>query len=192
MLVEQAADGIVLLDRKLNIVDVNKAACEMTGFTCEELLKQNAKDLYPPGELEERPLRLDEVLSGETVITERRATKKDGSLIEVEISAKLIEGDQTKRLSGISQDERSKKKRAALSPTSSHYLQRSHQGRNISIPSWSCFIPGPAAAVPVSGSRTGSAICPMSHTQGSARIYAQGEHDLPRFGYMRMLPRRHR
>ena len=92
MLVEQAADGIVLLDRKLNIVDVNKAACEMTGFTCEELLKLNAMDLYPPGELEERPLRLDEVLSGKTVITERRATKKDGSLIEVEISAKLIEG----------------------------------------------------------------------------------------------------
>jgi PAS domain S-box-containing protein len=91
MLVEQAADGIVLLDRKLNIVDINKAACEMTGFTCEELLKLNAKDLYPQDELEERPLRLDEVLSGATVTAERRAAKKDGSLIEVEISAKLIE-----------------------------------------------------------------------------------------------------
>ena len=93
-LIEQAADGIVLLDRELNIVDINTAACEMTGFTCEELLKLNAKELYPPGELEERPLRLDEVLAGKTVNTERRATKKDGSPIEVEISAKLIEGDQ--------------------------------------------------------------------------------------------------
>jgi PAS domain S-box-containing protein len=92
MLIEQAADGIVLLDRELNLVDVNSTACEMTGFTREELLKLNAVDLYQPGELEERSLRLDEVLAGETVITERKATKKDGSPIEVEISAKLIEG----------------------------------------------------------------------------------------------------
>ncbi len=94
MLIEQAADGIVLLDRELNLVDVNTTACKMTGFTREELLKLNARDLYQPGELEERPLRLNEVLAGETVITERRATKKDGSPIEVEISAKLIEGGQ--------------------------------------------------------------------------------------------------
>ena len=94
MLIEQAADGIVLLDRELNIVDINTAACRMTGFTREELLKLNAMVLYPQGELEERPLRLDQVLAGETVITERRATKKDGSLIEVEISAKLIEGGE--------------------------------------------------------------------------------------------------
>jgi PAS domain S-box-containing protein len=94
ILIEQAADGIVLLDRELNLVDVNSTACKMTGFTREELLKLNARDLYQPGELEERPLRLNEVLAGETVITERRATKKDGSPIEVEIGAKLIEGSQ--------------------------------------------------------------------------------------------------
>jgi PAS domain S-box-containing protein len=94
ILIEQAADGIVLLDRELNLVDVNTTACRMTGFTREELLKLNARDLYQPGEFAERPLRLDKVLAGETVITERRATKKDGSPIEVEISAKLIEGGQ--------------------------------------------------------------------------------------------------
>jgi PAS domain S-box-containing protein len=70
----------------------------MTGFDREELLKLNARDLYQPGELEERPLRLDEVLAGKTVITERRAIKKDGSPIEVEISAKLIEGGQVQAI----------------------------------------------------------------------------------------------
>jgi PAS domain S-box-containing protein len=93
MLIEQAVDGIVLLDRDLRFVDVNTTACEMTGFSRDELLKLTALDLYHQDELGEKPLRLDEVLAGKTVIMERKATKKDGSTIEVEISAKLIQGD---------------------------------------------------------------------------------------------------
>jgi len=90
-LIEQAADAIVILDRKLNLVDVNTTACEMTGFTRDELLKLNALELYHQDELGVRPLRLDEVLAGETVITERKVKKRDGTFIDVEVSAKLLE-----------------------------------------------------------------------------------------------------
>ncbi|KYC54238.1 MAG: Bacterioopsin transcriptional activator [Candidatus Methanofastidiosum methylothiophilum] len=45
--VENAPDGIFIADSKGNYIDVNKAACEITGYTREELLKINLIDLIP-------------------------------------------------------------------------------------------------------------------------------------------------
>lgn len=113
-LVEQAADAIVILDRELNIVDVNATACEMTGFSREELLKLNAKDLYQPGELDERPLRLVEVLAGETVILDRRAKRKDGMPIDVEISARMLEDGRIQAIARDITERRNEERRTHL------------------------------------------------------------------------------
>jgi PAS domain S-box-containing protein len=91
MLIEQASDGIATLDRKLNIIDVNPMACQMTGFSKEELLRLNAKALIPREDLVEIFLLLDKVLAGETVVTERRLIRKDGSILNVDASAKMLE-----------------------------------------------------------------------------------------------------
>ena len=151
ILIEQAADGIVLLDRELNLVDVNTTACRMTGFTREELLKLNARDLYQPGELEERHLRLDDVLSGKTVITERRATKKDGSLIEVEISAKLIERDHIQAIVRDITERKNEERRTHLITDLLELFAKKTSRKDYLDSVVVYFMPGPAAAVSGSG-----------------------------------------
>jgi signal transduction histidine kinase len=63
----------------------------MLGYTQGELLGRNIRELIPAEELIAAPLHLDEIRAGETVIVERRLCRKDGSLLPVEISAKMIE-----------------------------------------------------------------------------------------------------
>ena len=45
--VENAPEGIFITDEKGNYVDVNDAACKVTGYSREELLKMNLIDLIP-------------------------------------------------------------------------------------------------------------------------------------------------
>jgi PAS domain S-box-containing protein len=90
-LIEQAADGIVILDKWLNIKDVNPAICRMSGYSVEELSGLNVKTLIPSQDLAARPLPLDLLFAGETVLEERQVFRKDGSLIDVEASVKMLE-----------------------------------------------------------------------------------------------------
>ncbi|OHE57289.1 MAG: hypothetical protein A2Z47_12845 [Thermodesulfovibrio sp. RBG_19FT_COMBO_42_12] len=90
-LIEQAADGIVILDKWLNIKDVNPAICQMSGYSMEEIKGLNVKTLIPSEDLTARPLPLDLLFAGETVLEERQVFRKDGSLIDVEASAKMLE-----------------------------------------------------------------------------------------------------
>lgn len=91
LLVEQASDGIFILDREGNIKDVNPMSCQMLGFTQEELVSMNVRDLIPQEDLYKIPSRLKEVLSGEKIIIERRFRHKNGTLLSVEVSASLFE-----------------------------------------------------------------------------------------------------
>ena len=89
-LMEHAADGILVTDVSGNLLDANGSGCEMLGYTREELLRLNARDLFPAEELAARPMRFPEVLSGQTVIIERPLLRKDGATLPVEINVKLI------------------------------------------------------------------------------------------------------
>jgi len=90
-LIEQAADGIAILDKWLNIVDVNPTICQMSGYSREELSGINIKNLIPSEDLFARPLQIEQLFAGETLREERQVFRKDGSLIDVEASAKMLE-----------------------------------------------------------------------------------------------------
>ncbi|CAN5531397.1 hypothetical protein BH20ACI3_BH20ACI3_29060 [soil metagenome] len=90
-LVEQASDGIHTYDFQGNFIEVNSKLCEMLGYTRAELLRINVKDLLPAEDLALAPLRFDELRLGDTVINERRVRRKDGSLLPVEISGKMVQ-----------------------------------------------------------------------------------------------------
>ncbi len=90
MLIEQASDGIFILDHLGNIADINSTACRMLGFTREELLLLNIRELIPVKDLAAVPLRINDVLAGEKVVIERRFRRKDNALINVEISANIL------------------------------------------------------------------------------------------------------
>lgn len=90
-LIEQASDGIVVLDREGNFVEANSKALEMFGYEQEELLRLNIVDLIPEEDRARYPSRLGEVLAGHSIIFERRVRRKDGSLLLTEISTKLMD-----------------------------------------------------------------------------------------------------
>ncbi len=91
ILVEQAAEAIAIFDQHLNFIDVNSAACQITGFTQEELLKLNVKDIVPEEDFASIPSQLAEVIAGKTVVNESRLRRKDGTIINIEVSAKMLE-----------------------------------------------------------------------------------------------------
>ncbi len=90
VLVEQAADGIHTYDFEGNIIDVNTKFCEMLGYTREELLRLKVNDLIPAADLVSAPLRFDDLRAGKTIISERLILRKDGKLLPVEISGKML------------------------------------------------------------------------------------------------------
>ena len=90
-LVEQAADGITICDAQGNILEVNARACEIFGYTCEEMVSRNVADFMPAKDLPISPLNFKELLAGETILSERQVRRKDGRLVLLEISAKMLE-----------------------------------------------------------------------------------------------------
>ncbi|MBI3177245.1 MAG: PAS domain S-box protein [Chloroflexi bacterium] len=100
-LVEYASDGIFLSDAQGRYLDVNPRACDMLGYSREELLSMSIADLIAPEELAARPIRFDELRAGKALISERQLRRRDGSLLEVEISARMLPDG---RLQGIARD----------------------------------------------------------------------------------------
>lgn len=90
LLLEHASDGIHTYDPHGRIIDTNSKFCEMLGYTREELLRLNVSDLIPPEDLAAAPIRFDELQAGRTLLTERLLRRKDGSLLNVEISGSMI------------------------------------------------------------------------------------------------------
>lgn|GEM_PF-736868 len=89
-LMEQASDGIHTYDFEGNFIDANTKLCEMLGYTRDELLRLNVRDLIPAEDLKAAPLRLGNLRAGETVISERMVRCKDGTLLPVEISGRML------------------------------------------------------------------------------------------------------
>jgi PAS domain S-box-containing protein len=100
-LMEQASDAIFIADKKGNYTDVNLRACSMFGYSRDEILHLGMTDLLLPQEISATPIKFKELWSGETVLSERRMRRKDGSVAYTEISGKKL-GDG--RLQGIVRD----------------------------------------------------------------------------------------
>ncbi len=94
-LFESAGDAIFILDaegeRAGHIVAANKAAAEMHGYTINEMLTLNIKDLDTPETAQEAPDRIRRMLKGERIKAEITHRRKDGTVIPVEVNAGLLE-----------------------------------------------------------------------------------------------------
>jgi PAS domain S-box-containing protein len=115
-LVEQASDGIVICNPELRFVQANSAALTLLGYTNEELTGLRLTDLLAIDKTDE-PLRLQELQTDQTLLSERAAKRKDGSVITIEIrSNKLSNGNYLGFVRDISErknQEAEKEKRAA-------------------------------------------------------------------------------
>jgi two-component system, cell cycle sensor histidine kinase and response regulator CckA len=91
ILFEDASDAVVVASRGLDILEVNSRACELLGYSRDELLGKNLRDLVPPEDLAARPLRLPDLIGeAETLVQERSLLRKDGTPIIIEVSARLL------------------------------------------------------------------------------------------------------
>jgi len=90
-LVEQASDGIFLADTQGRFVDVNPAGCALLGYSRDEMLQLGIRDLVAPEDLADQPHYLEKVRAGEAAIIDRRLKRRDGSPVQAEISARIID-----------------------------------------------------------------------------------------------------
>ncbi|MCK9419630.1 MAG: PAS domain S-box protein [Nitrospirae bacterium] len=95
LLFESAGDAIFILDAEGDaagaIVAANQAAVAMHGYSHDELLALNIRDLDAPEDAARVPERLLRMFNGEWIKTEINHIKKDGTVFPVEISAGLLE-----------------------------------------------------------------------------------------------------
>lgn len=83
-LIEQAVDGIIMVDDSGKIILVNEAISNMLGYSRDELITLNIADTYPEQERLFAVQHLSKVKETGQVRIERRMRKKDGTLIPVE------------------------------------------------------------------------------------------------------------
>jgi PAS domain S-box-containing protein len=86
-LMEEASDGIVVLDLDGYFRMANAKVCEMIGYTREELLHLHVKDTYIPAEQPLALQHLEQIRAPNPVRLDRLLQRKDGTVIPVEINA---------------------------------------------------------------------------------------------------------
>ena len=89
-IIENASEGIVIFNKNLNIIQVNPVVCRDLGFTEKELLQKKVPSLLDPSDLHKHPLKMQELISGETILSERYLLRKDQSVYLADISAKML------------------------------------------------------------------------------------------------------
>ncbi|MBI5189608.1 MAG: PAS domain S-box protein [Nitrospirae bacterium] len=90
-LMEQASDAIVIHDRHAKIVEVNTRACELSGYTPDELIGMSIAELTPSDmhDLVSEGMRI--VLEGNTFTGSVDTIRKDGVRIPSDISSRMLE-----------------------------------------------------------------------------------------------------
>ncbi|OGS99263.1 MAG: hypothetical protein A3F73_06460 [Gallionellales bacterium RIFCSPLOWO2_12_FULL_59_22] len=89
-LMHTSMDGIHIMDMRGNLVDANDAFCRMLGYTHEEAAQLKVTDWNAQWTEEEVLKQFDE-LAGTSAMFETLHRRKDGALIDVEISASGVE-----------------------------------------------------------------------------------------------------
>lgn len=89
-LIEEASDAILLHDETRHFTEVNQAACDMLGYTREELVGMHPESLLLPEDYEDARQNLEK-MQHRSITSRRQLLRKDGRFVTVEIHAKKIQ-----------------------------------------------------------------------------------------------------
>ncbi len=90
-IIKDAPDGFWLSDSNGKLLDVNDKYCKITGYNRQELLGMNIKDLEAKEKPDEVTKHIESIMNKGADIFETQHKCKDGSIKDVEISARYIE-----------------------------------------------------------------------------------------------------
>lgn len=90
LLMEETSDAIVAVDMDGYFRLVNATACELFGYTKEELLQLHVRETYVPAEKELAQQCLEQLREGKTLCLKRLIQRKDGTAISAEIRGRKM------------------------------------------------------------------------------------------------------
>jgi PAS domain S-box-containing protein len=90
LLMEEASDAIVAVDMDGYFKLVNAKACELFGYTREELLHLHVRETYIPAEQDMAQQCLEQLREGKTLCLRRLIQRKDGTAISGEIRGRKM------------------------------------------------------------------------------------------------------
>ncbi len=93
-LVDQASDGIFIADQSGKFIVINSCGIKMSQFSEEELKKMTIYDLVHPEDIIKEPFHFADMAAGKIGRAERRMIRKDGTMLDVEVTAKFISGNR--------------------------------------------------------------------------------------------------
>lgn len=97
---DQMGDGITILDAGGRYLDMNRAALEALGYERDDVPALRLEDVVAD-DLRKNPIRREALEAGETVVNERRLRRKDGRILEAEVTTRRLPDG---RLVSISRD----------------------------------------------------------------------------------------
>ncbi len=129
-----ASDGIHIFDEKGRIIIFSDSFASMLGYTRDEIYKISIFDIeknLTKSDIEE----FRERLKTQKILLETKHTKKDGSVIDVEINEKTILLNNTPYIYAVSRDITQRKKyEANLIKTKEHFAYMAHHDSLTSLP----------------------------------------------------------
>jgi len=95
-LFEGSRDAIFISDGDSNFVAVNQSACELTGYSREELTDMKIPDLHEQKDLEAYNKYHDRIMDGEDVLCQARILKSNGEKVVAELNNnRIFIGEET-------------------------------------------------------------------------------------------------
>ena len=98
-----APAGMVYFGLNARFTRVNARMCEISGYTADELLEMKISELTHPDDRARDSALLDSFLCGATPLyeNEKRYVRKDGGILWVSATARMVTGDAGQQLHGI-------------------------------------------------------------------------------------------
>ncbi|MFB0524021.1 MAG: PAS domain S-box protein [Phycisphaerae bacterium] len=110
---EGSRDAVFITDEDSRFVAVNRAACELTGYLRDELLRMRIPDLHEPEDLTAYNLYHDRIMEGEEIVSEAKILRKDGTKVDTEFNNRCIRISGTPYMHTVARDI-TERKRAEL------------------------------------------------------------------------------
>ena len=102
IILDNITDGVFTIDHNFNITSFNKAACQITGFSCQEVIGQRCYDIFRSSICEGNCLLKKAIETGENTYSKTvYIINKKGQRIPISISATTLKDKKGRVLGGV-------------------------------------------------------------------------------------------